>query len=345
MHKPRQNRFKTVKVEDSVGKIIMHDITCIIPGEFKGPVFKKGHIVSGEDIGKLKDLGKDNLYIFDISQEEYHEDEAAEIFKAFAGENVSAAGPAEGKVVFSSEVDGLVKIDREKIDAINNIRDIVFTTIHSGIPVFSKDKIAGIRIVPLVVRKEYVDKAVLYADDVLLSVSPFREKKVGLAVTGNEVASGRIKDGFRPRIEKKISAYGSTVTEFAIIEDDPEKLKKKIFDMAEKGCELIILTGGMSVDPDDTTKTAIASAGVDVVSYGVPVLPGNMFMAGYLGDIPVLGVPACALFFEVTVLDLFLPYVFSDTRITENDMKGRGYGGYCRHCDICIFPRCGFGKC
>lgn len=345
MKKTVEDKVKTVSLEHSVGKVLMHDITRIVPGEFKGPAFKKGHVIKEGDIEKLKDLGKEKIYVFDIAGDEYHENEAAELFKRFAGENVRTSGPSEGKVLFSSQADGLVKINKDIVKQINSIGDIVLTTIHSHVPVKKDDKIAGIRVIPLVVKKKYVEEALGCGSMPFISVVPFKEKKVGLIVTGSEIASGRIKDAFRPRIEKKVKDYKSSICDFKIMGNDPGKLKEAILNMANNGCNFIILTGGMSVDPDDTTKTAIRDAGVDVVSYGAPVLPGNMFMVGYMGKVPVFGVPACALFFDITVLDLFLPYAFSDVRITPEDIINRGYGGYCRHCDICNFPHCGFGKC
>ncbi len=340
-----KDNIKTVRVEDSVGKVLMHDITSIVPGKFKGPVFKNGHIIEEKDIEKLKDSGKEKIYVFDISDNEYHEDEAANLFKRFAGENIITSEPSEGKVLFSSNTDGLVKIQKRMVNMINHIPDIVLTTIHSHIPVKKNDRIAGIRVIPLAVKKKNVEKALKYGSCPIISVAPFKEKKVGLIVTGSEVASNRIKDRFHPVIEKKIRKYKSNIHNFKIISDNAIKLKNEILKSVASGCNFIILTGGMSVDPDDVTKTAIRDANVKMVSYGAPVLPGNMFMAGYLNEIPVFGVPACALFYNITVLDLFLPYIFSDTRITKKDIINMGYGGFCRHCDICNFPNCGFGKC
>ena len=196
---------------------------------------------------------------------------------------------------------------------------MVFTTIHSDIPVKKNDLIAGIRIIPLIVKKKSVQRVLKIGTASPITIAPFKKKKVGLIVTGEEVASGKIKDGFRPVMERKMKEYGSKINEFRIIGDDIEKLKNEILVLAKKGCDFIMLTGGMSVDPDDITKVAIRRAGVKVVSYGAPILPGNMFMAGYLKNIPVFGVPACALFYNITALDLFLPYVFSNTKINKNN--------------------------
>lgn len=335
---------KTVKVDNAVGKVLLHDITCIVPGEFKGPAFRKGHVIREEDIESLKRLGKENILVSDIPAEEYHEEEAGELFKQLAGHNVYTKGPSEGKVTFFSKVDGLVKIDKNIVNKINLVSNIVFSTVHSHIPVKQNDSFAGIRIVPLSLKKYLVDQALSYPKNPPLSVAPFKKKKAGLIVTGNEVASGKIKDAFGPIIRQKLEEYNSELIKYTVLKDDAELITEQILEMKNHGCEFIILTGGMSVDPDDTTKIAIRNTGVEVVNYGVPVLPGNMFMVGYLEDVPVFGVPAAAVFFKITVLDLFMPYVFSNTKITKNDLINKGYGGFCRHCKICNFPYCAFGK-
>lgn len=337
-------KTETVKTEDAVGKVLLHDITCVIPGKFKGTAFKKGHVIRVEDIKILKQIGKENIFVFDIPEDEYHEDNAGELFKKFAGKNIYTKGPAEGKITFISEVTGLVKIDKNTVSKINSIDNIVFTTVHSHISVTKDESLAGIRIIPLSLKKNIVNKAISYSENPPISVSPFIEKKVGLIVTGNEVASGKTKDAFQPVISMKVKEYNSKIFKYIILKDDIELITNKILEMKDIGCNFIILTGGMSVDPDDTTKLAIRKAGVEVVNYGVPVLPGNMFMVGYLDKIPVFRVPAAAIFFKNTVLDLFLPYVFSNTKISKNDLINKGYGGFCRHCKICNFPYCGFGK-
>ncbi len=343
MQKTEKN-FNTVKVEESSGMVIMHDITRIVPGRFKGPAFKKGHIIREEDIPVLKDLGKEHIYAFEIPADFYHEDDAARLFKKIAGRNVVCQGPSEGKIVFSAGLSGMVFIKADAVDKINEIGDIALTTIHSSLPVRSGDEIAGIRALPLVIEKKKVEKALSYSSDPVLEVIPFQKKKIALIVTGSEISSGRIKDAFRPVIEEKASGYGSSVSFFSTPGDDPEIIKRDIHRAVSAGCGFIIVTGGMSVDPDDMTSRAIEDAGVEMVSRGAPVLPGNMLLVGYRDDIPVLGVPACALYSDVTALDLFLPFIFSGVKITPNDVLNKGYGGFCRKCGTCVFPRCALGK-
>ena len=330
-----------IPVEKATGKILPHDITEIVPGKFKGPAFKKGHIIRKKDIEHLKKLGKRNIYLLELEKDEIHEDEAGKLFKTLAGKNVFARGPSEGKIEFIAKCDGLAKINSDTVHFINSIGEIVFTTIHSHIPVKKGETIAGIRIVPLAIKKSKVMKAIKKKK--IIEVSPFKPRKIGLIVTGSEVASGKIKDRFRPVIEKKAKLYRSKICRFKIVGDDEKEIRDEIVKMSAS-CDFIILTGGMSVDPDDSTKVAIRRAGAKVVSYGAPILPGNMFMVAYLKNIPIFGVPACALFYEITVLDIFLPYVFSNTKITKEHIIRRGYGGLCRHCRVCVFPACAFGK-
>jgi len=345
---------RKIRVENSVGKMLPHDITAIVPGKFKGPAFKKGQMIKKEDIPALLKIGKEKIWTLEISKDEYHEDDAAKKFRDLAGKNVRTIGPSEGKINFFAGKSGLFVVDRNSVDRINAVKDVVLSTRHSFVPVKSGETVAGIRIVPLATKKNNVEK-VLKAVSAqaasggagpspgLLNIAPFKKKKCAIIVTGSEVAKGRIKDKFRPVIEKKLEDYGSSVNFFKIVTDDKKLIKEAVLE-AKKKCNLIILTGGMSVDPDDVTRHAIKQAGAKIISYGAPVLPGNMFLAAYIGKIPVLGIPACALFYKRTVFDLFLPLALADVEITRENILSRGYSGLCLQCRICVFPDCPFGK-
>lgn len=336
---------KKIDVNESLGKVLTHDITGIFPGKFKGPVFKKGHIIKKEDIQKLLKLGKEKIWILELSNNEYHEDEAGEKLKKLAGRNVLTRGPSEGKVTFVAKTDGVLVIEKEIVHKINKIKDILFTTRHSWIPVRKGEELAGIRIVPLATSKKRIHKVLeMIKNKKPINVLPFKKKKIGLIITGNEVAKGKINDKFKPIIKKKIEDYGSNIIKTKILPDNKELIKNEIFSM-KKNCNFIILTGGMSVDADDVTPVAIRESGARIISYGTPILPGNMILIAYLKNIPVLGVPACAIYYKITAFDLFLPLILADIKITKNQIIERGYGGYCTHCKVCIFPYCGFGKC
>lgn len=336
---------KKIDVNESIGKVLSHDITGIFPGKFKGPVFKKGHIIKKEDIQKLLKLGKEKIWILELSDNEYHEDEAAENLKALAGKNVVTRGPSEGKVTFIAKTDGVLIVEKEIVLKINKIKDILFTTRHTWIPVRKGEELAGIRIVPLATSKRRIHKVLeMIKQKKPVNVIPFKKKKIGLIITGNEVAKGRIKDKFKPIIKKKIEEYGSSIIRTKILPDSKELIRNEI-SLMKKDCNFIILTGGMSVDPDDVTPAAIRESGARIISYGAPILPGNMILVAYLKNIPIIGVPACAIYHKITAFDLFLPLILADIKIIKNQIIEYAYGGYCTHCRVCIFPYCGFGKC
>jgi len=340
-------RKKIVTTINAVGTVLSHDITQIIPKKFKGPLFKKGHIVREEDIHKLLDIGKGKLVILELNENEYHEDEAAKILaEHVAGRNLKCTGPSEGKITFRSKIKGLLTINAETVHRINSIGEIVLTTRHSFVPVKGDEIVAGVRAIPLVISRRRIHKAVEICEKfgAPINVLTYKKNKVGLIITGNEVAKGRIKDKFKPIIKKKIEQYGSVLYESVIVEDVAGKVKENILKFKESGCEIIIVTAGMSVDPDDITRKGIKEAGARIISHGAPILPGNMFLLAYLDAVAILGVPACALFYKITAFDLFLPRVLADVRITKSEIVKMGYGGLCNHCPVCRYPLCEFGK-
>lgn len=334
---------KKISLRKAIGKILPHDITKIIPGKFKGPAFKKGHIIRKKDIPEFLKLGKERIWVLKIENDEYHENSAGGIFKGLAGKNVGARGPEEGKVTFFAQKPGVFVVDKSSVEKINRIPDIVLATRHSLVPVKKGEEIAGIRIIPLATKKDRVKKVLAIAKNKLFRIFPFENKKAGLIVTGSEIAKGLISDKFKPVIEEKLKNYKCSLNRFKITADNQEIIERSILEM-KKCCDLIILTGGMSVDPDDVTKIAIKKSGARIVSYGAPVLPGNMFLVGQIGKVPIFGVPACAIFHKTTVLDLFMPMALAGIRIAKKDILKRGYGGLCLKCKICRFPSCGFGK-
>lgn len=344
--------MKLIKTVDAAGQVLCHDITQIIPGSKKGPVFKKGHIVTEEDIPVLLSVGKENLYIWEKNEGMLHEDEAAYILKDICmGESLTmkASEPSEGKITISAAVSGLLKVDSERLDAVNSLGEMMIATAHGNYPVRSGDKIAGTRIIPLVIEEEKMNKAREKAgDEPLLSILPFREVKAGLIITGNEVASGRIKDSFGPVLTEKLLEYDAVVIGQRILPDASEGITDAIEYFADKGADIVLVSGGMSVDPDDRTPKAIKDTGADIVTYGAPVLPGAMFMLAYLQredrEVAVMGLPGCVMYARRTVFDLVLPRVIAGERLKASDLVAFGEGGLCLSCNICHFPNCGFGK-
>ena len=339
--------MKLVKTEDAVGHVLCHDITQIIKDEKKGPVFKKGHIVRPEDIPVLLSVGKDSLYIWENDENMLHEDEAAVILRDICmNENMKASEPSEGKIEITAETDGLLLIDLERLRAVNALGDMMIATRASGFMVKKGDKLCGTRVIPLVIEKARMEKAKEAAGDTpIMRIAPVRPRKVGVVTTGNEVFYGRIEDTFTPVIEQKLAEFGCSMTEHVILNDDHMKITAAILDMLDKGCEMVLCTGGMSVDPDDKTPLAIRNTGANIISYGSPVLPGAMFLVSYMpDDRAVCGLPGCVMYAKRTIFDLLLPYLMTDTPITREHLAGLGHGGLCLNCKVCHFPNCGFGK-
>ena len=338
--------MKVIETKNAVGQVLAHDITQIIPGKFKGPVFKKGHIIKKEDIPVLLSVGKESIYIFENDENTLHENDAAEILRDLCGkENMKASLPSEGKIELFADVDGLFLVDNDALNIVNSFGEMMIATRSSGFIVKKGDKLAGTRIIPLVIEKEKMEKVKSLIKSPILKVIPLKKKTYGLITTGNEVFHGRIKDAFTPILNAKLKAFGCEMREHVILDDNHEEITKAILDMLSKGVDMVLCTGGMSVDPDDKTPLAIKNSGVDIITYGAPVLPGAMFLISYTKDNrPVLGLPGCIMYAKRTIFDLMLPYILSDTKIDKKLMNSLGNGGLCLNCDVCTFPNCGFGK-
>ena len=338
--------MKMIRVEDAIGCILSHDVTQIIPGEFKGRVFKKGHIIKEEDIQKFLEIGKEHIYVWEPKEGELHENDAAiRISNLVVGEGVAKSEEIkEGKVDFFADRDGVLRIDKEKLFTINSIGEIIVSTLHNNTPIKKGEKIGATRVIPLIIDEKPILKAEELVNDKVIWVDEIKPKRCLLITTGNEVYKGRIKDAFLPVIKAKLGYYGSEVVRQVILPDEKERIIEEIQKGLEEKVDMIICTGGMSVDPDDVTPTAIKESGGELVTYGSPVLPGAMFLLAYHNDTPILGVPSCAMYSKRTVLDLVLPRVLADERLTLRDIAEYGHGGLCLNCPVCTFPHCSFGK-
>lgn len=340
--------MKLIKTEEAVGHVICHDITIIIKDKIKDTAFRKGHIVEEKDIPVLLSIGKDHLYVWEKDEKMYHEDEAAVILAdACEGIGIERSKPKEGKIELKASVDGLLQIDVKRLTQINSLEHMMIATRHTNTYVRKGDKLAGTRIIPLVIEREKMKAVTKIADkeNPIIKILPFVRRTVGIVTTGNEVYYGRIKDTFTPVIREKMEEFGVKVIGHRICGDDPEQITSAISELKERGAQMILCTGGMSVDPDDRTPSAIRSSGAEIISYGAPVLPGAMFLLGYFEDgTPIMGLPGCVMYAKATIFDLVLPRILADVKITKDDLAVMGHGGYCLGCDICHYPNCGFGK-
>ena len=339
--------MKSIKTEEAVGQVLCHDITRIIKGVVKDAVFRKGHIISAADIPLLLSLGKDYVYIWEKREGMLHEDEASEILRQICqGDNMQPTPPKEGKIELIAGIDGLFMVDVDRLRAINSLGEIIIATRPSCFPVKKGDKLCGMRVVPLVIEKEKMEKARRAAgEDPLLRLLPFHTKKYGLITTGNEVFHGRIQDTFSPVVQEKMARYGCEMTEHMILDDNHEKITAAINRMLAGGADIVLCTGGMSVDPDDKTPLAIKNTGASIVSYGAPVLPGSMFLIAYTKDRrSICGLPGCIMYEGNTIFDLVLPLLMADVTVSPQWLAGLGNGGLCLGCPDCRYPNCMFGK-
>lgn len=338
--------MKEVALEQAIGTVLAHDLTQIIPGEFKGPKFKKGHVITEEDLPVLLSMGKRHLYVLEKDDTDVHENEAAQrIAEKAAGKGIRLTEASEGKIELIAEQRGLLRINRELLIDLIDQDEIMFATIHENTVVEKGQKLAGTRVIPL-----FVDEAVVkQAEGVLeratlIEIKPLKPLKIGVVTTGSEVYTGKIKDAFGPVLVDKFNALGSTVVKQLFADDDEEMIADCVNQLIDMGVDMIGVTGGMSVDPDDRTPSGIRRAGGYIVTYGAPVLPGAMFMLSYINHIPVVGLPGCVMYSRTSIFDLIVPRLLAGEVITRRDIKKLSHGGLCLNCEDCIFPNCGYGK-
>jgi len=340
--------MKEMRTVDAVGQVLCHDITQIIPGVTKGPVFRKGHIIQPEDIEVLLQVGKDHIFVWEKDETVLHEDEAAQILYDICVGNQDCIQPSavkEGKIELLAAREGLLKIDEKALYGVNHLGEMMIATRHTNLPVKAGEKLAGTRIIPLVIEKEKMEQARKVAGaEPIVRILPIKAKKVAVITTGNEVYYNRIQDCFTPVLCKKLAEYGATVMHHEILPDDHEQITKACLEALHSGAEMVLCTGGMSVDPDDKTPLAIKNTGADIVTYGAPVLPGAMLLLAYTKEgVPIVGLPGCVMYAKRTIFDLILPRLLADDKILREEMDALGLGGLCLGCDVCYFPNCGFG--
>ncbi|SDL10747.1 molybdopterin-binding protein [Natronincola ferrireducens] len=339
--------MRKVKVEDAIGMVLAHDLTKIVPGEFKGAAFKKGHIIGEEDILELKKMGKNHINILELREDDLHEDEAAlRIAKAVTGGGFILEGPSEGKVNIKSSGRGLLKINVELLERIHEIDLIMLATLHSNTVIEEDKVVAGTRIIPLTIKKEAIEKVEAICKEVgkIITIKELKSLKIGILVTGSEVYEGTIVDRFGPVLKKKVEQYGGELLETKYAPDDVVKIEGAINELIDKGAEVILTSGGMSVDADDVTPSAIRNVADKVITYGSPVLPGAMFMLAYKGKATILGIPACGMYHRITVFDLVFPRVLAGEILTRKDISSLAHGGLCQNCKVCHYPICSLGR-
>ncbi len=339
--------MKLIATQEAVGHVLCHDMTQIIPGKYKDARFRKGHVVQEEDISVLLSMGKEHLYVWEMAPGMVHENDAAERLCALCrNEGMDRSAVKEGKIELTAAADGLFLVDSARLNAVNALEDILIATRHGGTAVRKGDKLAGTRVIPLVIEEEKLRRAEDAAGDrPLLELRPWKLKTAAVVTTGSEVAKGLIQDAFTPVVERKLAAFGIEIIERRTPGDGVAAVKDAILEVKAARPDLILCTGGMSVDPDDNTPGAVKRSGADIVAYGAPVLPGAMFLLGYFKDgTPILGLPGCVMYAKRTIFDLVLPKIAAGVPIARKDLTSLGEGGLCLGCEVCTYPNCGFGK-
>lgn len=339
--------MKTIPVEQAIGTMLCQDITRIVPGQDKGPVFRRGHIVGPEDVPVLLDIGKAHLYVFDLQDGYVHEDDCAlRLAHAASGMGINISPPSEGKATLTAAHDGVLRVNVEGLLALNTVIDVTFATIHTGQFVKKGRVIGGTRVIPLAMPQDLMHEAeqVCKAHAPIIAVYPLQAATVGIVTTGSEVFTGRIKDGFGPILRKKFADLGSKVLNQILVSDQIDMTVDAIKTLIQQGADFIAVTGGMSVDPDDQTPAAIRATGADIVTYGAPTYPGAMFMLAYLDGVPIVGLPGCVMYYKASIFDLVVPRLLTGERLERKDILAFGHGGLCENCPSCHYPACGFGK-
>lgn len=339
--------MKLIKTEDAVGHVLCHDMTQIIKDQYKDARFRKGHVVTEEDIPVLLSMGKEHLYVWEMTPGMVHENDAAERLLALCGqENMIRSGVKEGKIELKAACDGVFLVDSARLVAVNSQNEVMIATRKGGMAVREGDKLAGMRVIPLVIEEEKLRKAEQAAGDKpLLSLKPYVRKTACIVATGGEVKKGLIKDTFTLVVIDKLKTYGIETLKVVYSGDGVENVRDVVLAMREKKPDMILCTGGMSVDPDDNTPGGIKAAGANIIAYGAPVLPGAMFLLGYFDDgMPIMGLPGCVMYAGATVFDLMLPKIAADVPVTRADIAALGEGGLCLGCKPCHYPICPFGK-
>ena len=339
--------MKLIKTTDAVGHVLCHDMTQIIKGEYKDARFRKGHVVQEEDIPVLLSMGKEHLYVWEMTPDMLHENDAAErLYALCVNDNMDRSEVKEGKIELRAACDGLFRVNSQRLVEVNSIDEIMIATRHGNTAVRKGDKLAGMRVIPLIIDRAKLDAAEAAAGDApLLELLPYVRKTAAIVATGSEVKKGLIQDTFTPVVKDKLAAYGIETISISYSGDGVENVASAVNEARKTGADVILCTGGMSVDPDDNTPGGIKASGARIVTYGAPVLPGAMFLLGYYEDgTPVMGLPGCVMYAGATIFDLVLPKIAAGVEVTKKDLVILGEGGLCLGCKPCHWPNCPFGK-
>jgi len=339
--------LRKVNLDDAVGLVLGHDVTKVIPGKFKGPAFRRGHIITKEDILELRNIGKEHVYVINLEEGEVHEEEAAlRIAQAIAGTSLEFSQPKEGRINIKAKYTGILKIETDILKEINSIGEIVLATLNNYTLCQAGTIVAGTKIIPLYIDEAKLKQVECICDgtEYVIDILPLKKKNIGAVITGNELYSRKRIDAFREFIKRKVEQLGSVIEHQIIVPDDEGAIANAILDIKAKACDIIVVCGGLSVDPDDVTVDGVKKSGARIISYGAPVMPGAMFLLADLDGVPVLGAPSAVIYNPTTIIDLVLPRILAEEKVGREKIIELGHGGLCLNCKNCSFPVCPFGK-
>ncbi len=336
-------KIRSIPIEEAAGLALAHDLTQIdTQNNTKGARFRRGQIITEEDLPVLRRMGRRNLDILELEEDEIHEDDAAiRLAEAFLGEGIEMDGPEEGRCRLVATTLGIVRFDPEMVKQINSDRTWSLAVCPENSVVAPGEVVAAFRILPLALKVEDMEKALKKAKP--FSIVSFRNLKVGLVTTGSEIKEGLVKDVFREKLQKKLEELGGTFVGQKICGDEKDEIAEAIKDFLQAGTDMVICTGGMSVDLEDRTPAAIGEVADEVLFRGVPMIPGSNLMLARKGRSWLIGAPACVVHSERTSLDRLLLVLFADLE-DELDVAGWGVDGLCSNCRACIFPKCHFAR-
>lgn len=322
--------MRKVDFKNAIGNRLAHDICEIKGTDIKQVAFKRGHLITAEDEDYLLELGKQHFFILEDGDENLvHEEDAAHImFETINNGDFTPSPVSMGKISFLAKTDGFLIVDKQLLTEFNCLGEISAASIPNMRYVTKGQEIASMRIIPLFTTDRKIEQIKSFARaQEIFKIAPIENTKIAQITTGSEVANGLIEDGFNPKLKEILNRYQLTIDEYQIVTDDKQQIKTKILEAKANGAELILVTGGMSVDPDDLTPGAIKAAGTNIITYGTPIIPGSMFLYGILDQTPVLGLPGAVIFEQQTAFDLLLPYALTNTPISNYQIMEMSVGG------------------
>lgn len=322
--------MKKVKFENAVGQRLAHDI-CEIKGEhIKRVAFKRGHLITASDHDYLAELGKQHFFVLEAGDESlvHEEDAAYAMFDTINNGDFSCSPVSMGKISFIANKDGFFVVDKKLLTDFNYLGEISAASIPNMRYVKKGQEVASMRIIPLFTTVAKLESIKSFKNaTAMFKIATIENTKISQITTGSEVASGLIDDGFKPKLDSILDRYDLTISDYSVVTDNKGLISEQITSAKAKGAELILVTGGMSVDPDDLTPGAIKDSGANIITYGTPIIPGSMFLYGVLDGTPILGLPGAVIFEQKTAFDLLLPYALTNTEISNYEIMEMSVGG------------------